>query len=191
MGLSSLAMSWLLVVLIVSIIVGVARGGKLANVSEIYARGWVLLFAAFAMQLLANMLPADETRWAIGLILTSYVALLVTVWLNRLLPGTLIAGIGIAMNFVVIAWNRGMPVSTEAIRLAGGSGEPLLDAKHVLLDGQSALPFLADIIPLPGTVISLGDVILGVGIGIFIEHQLRQPRPLFRKASRTDPGSAY
>jgi hypothetical protein len=184
-------MSWLLVVLIVSILVGVARGGKLANVAEIHARGWFLLFLAFGMQVFANALPEGEINWAVALILTSYVVLLVTVWLNRALPGALLAGIGIAMNFIVIAWNRGMPVSTEAISLAGGSPDTPLDAKHVLLDSQSAMPFLADIIPLPGTVISIGDVLLGVGIGIFIEYQLRQPRPLFRKASRTGPGSAY
>lgn len=184
-------MSWLLVVLIVAILVGVARGGKLANVSEIYARGWALLFLAFGMQVVANILPIGEIGLAVALILTSYVVLLVAVWLNRMLPGALLAGIGIAMNFVVIAANRGMPVSTEAIRLAGGSADTPLDAKHVLLDADSALPFLSDLIPLPGTVISLGDVLLGVGIGVFIEYQLRQPRPLFRKASRTEPGSAF
>ena len=47
-------MSWLLVVLIVSILVGVARGGKLANVADIYARGWALLFVAFLMQVVAR-----------------------------------------------------------------------------------------------------------------------------------------
>ena len=183
-------MSWLLVVLVVSIVVAVLRGGKLANVSEIYARGWLLLFLAFGMQFAANLLPQGQTNWAVGLILTSFVALLVTVWLNRTLPGTALAGAGIGMNFVVIALNRGMPVSTEAILLAGGAADAPLDAKHVLLTTDSVLPFLADIVPLPGTVISIGDVLLGIGIGIFIEHQLHQPRRLFRHASRTEPGSA-
>ncbi len=184
-------MTWLLAVLVVSVVIGVARGGKLANVSEIYARGWVLLFLAFGMQWVATLLSADSGRLATALILVSYVALLLAVWLNRRHPGAMLAGIGVAMNFLVIAVNGGMPVSEEAIVLAGGSAGASLDAKHVLLTAESRLPFLADVIPLPREVISIGDVLLGVGIGVFIEYQMRRPRPLFRKASRTEPGSAY
>lgn len=184
-------MTWLLAVLVVSVVVGVLRGGKLANISEVYAHGWALLFVAFGLQFAATLLPDESKRVATTLILVGYVALLVAVWLNRRFPGTLLAGIGIAMNFLVITLNRGMPVSREAMVLAGGTADMPLDAKHVLLTGDSALPFLADVIPLPGSVISIGDVILGVGIGVFIEYQMRRPRPLFRKASKTEPGSAY
>lgn len=184
-------MTWLLAVLVVSVVIGVTRGGKLANASEIYARGWALLFIAFGMQVVGSLLPNDAARLATTLIMLSYVMLLVTVWLNRRHPGALLAGMGVTMNFVVIALNRGMPVSQEAILLAGGSGDATLDGKHVLLTAESWLPFLADVIPLPGEVISVGDVLLGIGIGVFIEYQMRRPRPLFRKASRTEPGSAY
>ena len=183
-------MTWLLVVLVVSVVVGVVRGGKLANAAEIHARGWFLLFVSFGIQIAALFLPDSARGLATTLILTSYVSLLAAVWLNRRHPGALLAGIGITMNFVVIALNAGMPVSTEAIALAGGSTDVALDAKHVLLTAESSLPFLADVIPLPGEVISIGDVLLGVGIGVFIEFQMRRPRPLFRNASRTEPGSA-
>jgi hypothetical protein len=184
------AMTWLLAVLVVSVVVGVARGGKLANAAEIHANGWVLLFVAFAIQIGALFLPDRARGLATSLILASYAALLAAVWLNRDHPGALLAGIGISMNFVVIALNGGMPVSVEAITLAGGAVDLPLDAKHVLLTADSSLPFMADVIPLPGEVISIGDVLLGVGIGVFIEFQMRRPRPLFRNASRTEPGSA-
>jgi len=65
-----------------------------------------------------------------------------------------------------------------------------LDAKHVLLDGSSRLAFLADIIPVPRSVISLGDVLLAVGLGVFIEDQLQQPLRLFRHRVQGIPGSA-
>lgn len=183
-------MSWLLAVLVVSIVVAVARGGKFANLAEIYARGWGLLFFALGMQVGAGFLPDDDKTAAMTLILGSYVLLLAAVWLNRSHPGSALAGAGIGMNFVVIAANRGMPVAQEAIVIAGGSTSAPLGAKHVLLDASSALPSLADVIPIPGAVISVGDVLLGVGIGIFIEYQLRRPRRMFRKAARTEPGSA-
>ena len=123
--------------------------------------------------------------------LASYLPLLLFVWLNRSFAGMWIAGIGILMNFTVIAINTGMPVSEEAVMLAGGGGgELVLDAKYVLLDQATRLPFLADIIPLPGSVISLGDVFLAIGAAVFLEDQLRQPVRLFAHGVQGEPGSA-
>lgn len=182
------AMTWLIAVLVVSVVVSILRGGKLSNLPDIYARGWWLLFIGFGMQIVATFV--DSSRIAVTLLLTSLVVLLVMVWLNRSAPGMWIAGIGLLMNFVVISLNNGMPVLPEAIRLAGGSGDVVFGAKHVILDESTRLPFLADVIPLPGSVISLGDVFLAVGLGVFIEDQLKQPLRLFRHRVPGVPGSA-
>jgi hypothetical protein len=125
------------------------------------------------------------------LVLASYVPLLLVVLINQRLPGMWIVGVGILMNLTVIALNNGMPVLPEAFVLAGGEiGNLQLDAKHVLLDHSSRLPFLGDIIPMPGSVISMGDVLLAVGLGVFVEDQLRQPLRLFRRGAQGIPGSA-
>lgn len=181
-------MTWLIAVLVVSVVVSVMRGGKLSNLPDIYARGWWLLFIGFGMQIVAN--ATSSARLAVALLLTSYVILLVMVWLNRSEAGMWIAGIGLLMNFIVISLNNGMPVLPEAIRLAGGTSDVVFGAKHVLLDEASLLPALADVIPLPGSVISLGDVFLAVGLGAFIEDQLKQPLRLFRHRVPGVPGSA-
>jgi hypothetical protein len=184
-------MLWLFVVIAVSIAVSLLRGGKLTNLSEIYARGWWLLFLGLAMQTAANFVSTSQREIAVWLVLLSYAPLLVVVLLNQRLPGMWIVGVGILMNLTVIALNNGMPVLPEAYELAGGKvGGLHLDAKHVLLTGNSALPFLADIIPMPGSVISLGDVLLAVGLGVFVEDQLRQPLRLFRHRVQGIPGSA-
>lgn len=183
-------MTWLFAVIAVSIGVSLARGGKLSNLSEIYARGWWLLFVGFGMQIAANYVPAANREIAVWLVLLSYLPLLLVVALNQRLPGMWISGIGILMNFTVIALNNGMPVLPEAIRLAGGDAGMALDAKHVILTSESHLPFLADIIPMPGSVISLGDVLLAVGLGVFVEDQLHQPLRLFRHRVQGLPGSA-
>jgi hypothetical protein len=183
-------MTWLLAVIAVSVMVSLARGGKLSNFSDIYARGWWLLFVGFGMQIAANYIPATNREIAVWLVLLSYLPLLLVVALNQRMPGMWITGVGILMNFTVIALNNGMPVLPEAIELAGGDAEMALGAKHVVLDGTSHLPFLADIIPLPGSVISLGDVLLAVGLGVFIEDQLQQPLRLFRHRVQGLPGSA-
>ncbi len=183
-------MLWIGLVLVVSIVVSLARGGKLSNLGVIEVRAWWLLFIGFGMQAVANNLPASNSGLAVTLLLASYALLVLVVWLNRAEPGLWIAGIGILMNFTVIAANQGMPVLVEAIEVAGGSPDIALDAKHVLLDDGTRLPFLGDVIPLPGSVISLGDVFLAIGLGVFLEDQLRQPVRLFRHRVQGVPGSA-
>lgn len=184
-------MVWFLVVFGLAVVVSLLRGGRISNISEIRLRGWWLLFVGFGMQIAAGFLDSDRSDLATGLVLLSFVPLMAVVWLNRDEAGMWIAGIGILMNFTVIAINGGMPVMPAAVELAGGSAESLeLNAKHVILTADTALPFLGDIIPLPGSVISLGDVFLAVGLGVFIEDQLKQPKRLFRHRVQGAPGSA-
>lgn len=185
-------MLFLVIVLAVSVIVSLFRGGKLANLPDIYARGWWLLIIGFGLQIVANLLDESQHDLAVALVLISFLPLLIVVALNRNAPGMWIAGIGVLMNFTVIAVNGGMPVLPEAVELAGGDAGSLaaISAKHVLLDSTTRFPFLADIIPLPGSVISLGDVFFAIGLGVFIEDQLQQPLRLFRHRVQGIPGSA-
>ena len=60
----------------------------------------------------------------------------------------------------------------------------------MILDESTRLPFLADIIPLPGAVLSLGDVFLAIGIGAFLEDQMRKPLSLFAHGVTGVHGSA-
>ena len=182
-------MLWFIAVFVLAVVVSLLRGGRLSNFTEIRLRAWWLLFVGFGMQIAAEFV--DNSDVATWLVLLSFLPLMAVVLLNRDEAGMWIAGIGILMNFTVIALNGGMPVLLEAVELAGGSAEGLaFDAKHVLLTDDTRLPFLADIIPLPGNVISLGDVFLAVGLGVFIEDQLKQPKRLFRHRVQGAPGSA-
>ena len=85
----------------------------------------------------------------------------------------------------------------EAALAAGGYLEGLTlegSYKHVALDAGTYLSFLADVIPVRlfglGNVISLGDVLLAVGLGAFLEDELRQPVRWFKHGQRTEGGSA-
>ena len=100
----------MLLVIAVAMLVGWIRGGKLGNLTEIRVRVWWMLLIGFGLQLIAGFLPADQHDLAVGLILVSYLPLLLFVWLNRAMNGLWIAGIGILMNFTVIVLNSGMPV---------------------------------------------------------------------------------
>lgn len=192
-------MLWLALVLFVAMSVAVLRGGRLTNLADIRLGWWWLLPLGFAMQAASAFLP--ERSWSepvgVGLVLFSYVPLLVLVVRNRARPGLWLAGLGVLMNFTVIALNGGMPVLEEAALVASGfspSAGMAGSFKHLPLDETSRLAFLADVIPLRlfgrGQVISLGDVFLAVGLGLFLEAELRRPVRWFKPGVRLKGGSA-
>lgn len=189
-------MAWLASVLFIAIAVALLRGGRFGNLADIRLRGWWLLAVGFGLQAVTNFFPAQAgwSRLAVTLILLSYVALVTLVWINREQPGMWLAGIGVLMNFSVIAANGGMPVLSEAAQIAGAVGDVSFeqDHKHVMLGPTTRFSFLADVIPLPflRQVISLGDVFLAVGLAQFLEDQLRRPVRWFKHGVTGQAGSA-
>jgi hypothetical protein len=192
-------MLWLSLVLFVALAVAVVRGGRLSNLGDIRLRLWLLLPIAFAMQAVTAFIPNRGWTAALGfwLILMSFLILLLVIVANKDRRGMWLAGIGVAMNFVVIALNGGMPVLEGAAVVASGfeSGLNLVaDIKHVPLDEGTRLAFLTDVIPLrlvgQGQVLSLGDVFLAVGIGRFLEAELRRPVRWFKPGVKLTGGSA-
>lgn len=194
-------MLWLALVLFLALTIAVLRGGRLSNLGDIHLRMWWLLPLGFLLQIATAWLPRSAP-WAetagLALILTSFVPLLVLVILNRDRTGMWLAGVGVLMNFSVIALNGGMPVLTEAAEAAGGfAGEAVsveASYKHVILDASTRLAFLADVIPIrmfnQGQVVSLGDVFLAVGLARFLESELRRPVRWFKRGARAQAGSA-
>jgi hypothetical protein len=191
-------MLWLAMVLFIALTISVLRGGRLVNLGDIELRAWWLLMIALGLQLGTGFLPGAGDAVGLAMVLTSYALLMLLVWLNRAKPGMWIAGIGVLMNFMVIAINGGMPVLAGAAEVASGFtvSQPDLSGsfKHVLLDETSRLTFFADVIPLRlagiGEVISVGDIFLAVGLGAFLEYELRRPRRWFKKGARAQAGSA-
>jgi hypothetical protein len=188
------------IVLFLSLAVAVLRGGRLTNLGDIELKAWWLLPVGFALQVATDWLPAEQ--WAQGvalaMVLVSFGLLMIMVILNREKSGMWLAGLGVLMNFTVIALNGGMPVLAGAAEVASGFTVTTPDLsgsfKHVVLDESSRLTFFADVIPLRiatiGQVISLGDVFLAVGLGRFLEHELRRPRRWFKRGAHAQAGSA-
>lgn len=193
-------MLWLAIVLFLSLAIAVMRGGRLTNLGDIQLKAWWLLILSFGLQAATPLLPDADWSEAAGvaMVLVSFALLMVLVILNRNQTGMWLAGLGVLMNFTVIALNGGMPVLSEAAEVASGFtvANPDLSGsfKHVVLDESSRLTFFADVIPLRlvgiGQVISLGDVFLAVGLGRFLEHELRRPRRWFKRGASAQAGSA-
>lgn len=193
-------MLWLAIVIFLALAIAVLRGGRLVNLGDIELRAWWLLFIALGLQIGTRFLPDEDwSEWTgVAMVLTSFVLLMALVLMNRSKQGMWIAGLGVLMNFVVISANGGMPVLAGAAEVASGFtvANPDLSGsfKHVLLDENSRLTFFADVIPLRlvgiGEVISLGDIFLALGLGVFLEHELRRPRRYFKHGAQAQPGSA-
>lgn len=192
-------MVWLGLILFIAIAVALLRGGRLTNLADIELRYWWLLPLGFLMQAASGYLPDSDSAHTIGvwLILTSYLPLVTVVIANRSRTGMWLSGLGIMMNATVIALNFGMPVMTEAAQIAGGFTDNISlahDYKHVLLGPSTRLVFLGDVIPVRlfglGQVISIGDVLLAVGLGRFLESELRRPIRWFKTSASSASGSA-
>ncbi|MDF1515730.1 MAG: DUF5317 domain-containing protein [Anaerolineae bacterium] len=138
--------------------------------------------AAFIPQVLSFFLPLTRTRIpdsAVALsLIVSQLMLLAFVWLNRKQRGFWALGLGLALNFLVIAANGGwMPISPQTLlRLHPEMhldnwtiGERLGASKDIVLPFSSmALPMLADRIVFPpffsrGLAYSLGDMFIALG----------------------------
>jgi hypothetical protein len=170
-----------LLAVLCGIVLGYARGGRLRDLAQVPHRLLILVWLALAMQIGLGFFPGlmkhAELRFSI--VLSSY--FLIAAWLiinmrDARTPrlGIFLLTTGWFLNLLVIAANGGMPVSRAALKEAGM--DPDVDAgghtlfKHVPASDDTSLYFLADVIPIRplGKVISVGDIVLILGITIFI-----------------------
>jgi len=184
-------MSPVLVVIAAAILVGLLAGGSLRNFEHLRVHRWALAFVGLALQIVPVPAVSGVPIWGVGagMLVTSYVLLLVFLTANRWIPGAAVMAIGLLMNLAVVAANGGMPVNARAIEAAGGSTAELATrsgAKHHLMIDDDVLSPLGDVIPIPppaGVVLSIGDVLLYAGIAWFVIQVMRgrsreNPRPI-------------
>jgi hypothetical protein len=181
------------VVLVASIGVGWLAGGHVRNLGHVQLRMTWLVFASVGAQLVLGLVSG---RGDVGepmvrfLLAISHVLLVAFIAANRYLPGMLLVLMGTGLNALVIVANGGMPVSPDALVTVGGAPD-VTPGKHQLLTEGTALPLLADVIPLPvlGTVVSVGDIVLAAGVGLLVVGLMRRfpPRPGRRLRPRPVP----
>lgn len=187
----------------IGLMLGLGLGGGVRPFGEVRIRLWPLALIGLALQgVPVPRLEGELGRWLPAATLVfSYVLLLgvsVANWRSR---GFLLIFLGIALNVAVITVNRGMPVSSDAIRHAGGSEEDIADVPrelgekhHLRSEGDRLVP-LADVIgvaPPFRVVVSVGDVIAYVGAAVFLasvtlSRQYRWPPGSTRETSHRVP----
>src|SRR3972149_5036621 len=136
-------MLWMAIVLFLSLAIAVLRGGRLTNLGDIELKAWWLLLVGFGLQVATGRAPG--ATWTGGaapaMVLASFGLLMILVILNRSKSGMWLAGLGVLMNFTVIALNGGMPVLIGAAEVASGFTVSVPDLsgsfKYVILDESS------------------------------------------------------
>lgn len=160
--------------------IAVRRGGSLEALASTEFAWTSLLFVALLVQITADLWGrfTPATVEAAVLVLT-YAAVAFFLALNRHLPGMLIAAVGMSLNAIVIVLNGAMPVSLWAARIAGLELKGDLGVKHEVAGPHTVLGFLGDIIPIPMTlqVVSIGDVVMAVGIALLVYRQTLRRSP--------------
>lgn len=181
-----------LIAAVVAVVVGLVRGGSLQTLADTRFRAPLLLLVGVVVQL---ALDFWDPGWltdgiAVAVLLFSNVLVAFFIFFNRALPGMLLALLGLALNVAAISANGAMPVSPQAAARSGATTS-VGDAgiKHEVLDAETVLPWLGDVIPVPGLglVLSAGDVLLAGGIGWLIYARITSTRQR-RAASGTASG---
>src|SRR5487761_2735021 len=94
----------ILLSVVLGVVIGLARGGRLVNLERLDLRyGW-LIVAAVVVQLAAAQLAARDATVALsvigGLFLVSNLVVLVVLWSNRAISGVLVLGLGLLLNLI-------------------------------------------------------------------------------------------
>ncbi len=160
---------------------GFLSGGTLGGLAGTRLRGESTLVAlVLATALLPRLFDQAPARWHPALLAVWAVGIGVLVWLSWLnlrTPGIGVLGAGLTSNAAVILANGGMPVD---LRGAGDTAAALSErlaasAFHVAAGPSTRLPILGDVMPLPGLglLVSVGDVLMLVGVVAFIVWAMR------------------
>lgn len=169
--------------LVPGILIGWLRGGRLGNLARINLTGWPFILTAVLLQT-AILLDFKTSAFLLKsfypyLYSLSLLILLMFFIIHKNERALVVAGLGIALNMLVITANGGkMPVDSSRLSLeaaealASGENSPL----HQPLDSETRLALLGDRITVPystNRLLSFGDIIIGVGLAIFIQGQMR------------------
>jgi MFS family permease len=165
--------------ILLALIVGAIAGGGLPRLADLKLRWTILLVVALGLRLAAGLsretgIGADiPVGWVY---IASYGLIFAWLWQNWRVPGLQIAAVGIGANLTAVLLNAGqMPIWSAAFFTAGFTESELVnDPFHFILRAESVGQFVAqgglfgDVIPLPipviRDVVSLGDVLLALGI---------------------------
>jgi len=174
-------------IIIISIIIGLLRNGKLSSLSQISLKRIELIVLACLIQAGLIFLEPKKVKFILDyssyMLIFSYIVLLLAVWYNKKLEEIKFIALGIIFNFIVIVVNGGhMPVLLSSLYKAGLNDFALVLKEgtyvtHTLITEKTLFRFLADVIPLSPpfpdpSVVSVGDFLMFYGVFSLIQNAM-------------------
>lgn len=177
----------LFLVLALSLVIALVRGGKLDYLAQLNFRWTGLILAGFLIQVLIFsdfwQGNSDTSPLTPFVYLLSLVILLVALGINFRLPGLPLMTLGFGCNFLAIAANGGyMPSLNSAREVAGrvtlAAGQ--IVSNSIGVGPETRLVFLGDILAIPHdfifpNVFSIGDALIAAGAFILIQKVMVKP----------------
>jgi len=173
---------------LLSLAIGLLRGGSLSNLARVDLRGLWLAYAPLVVQLALFLF--EPVRYYLRDLVPylhslTYLFVFAFVFVNSRVPGTKLMGLGAVCNTLAITLNGGyMPASSTA--LAGAGMLPVLRALAagpcnntvLIVSGRTMVWFLGDVFFIPPpfptpNVFSAGDVLIALGCFVFAQAALR------------------
>lgn len=191
-----------------ALVVGALAGGGLPRLADLRLRWVAVLGLALALRIAAMLLGRTDAGadlplgWAF---VVAYLLLFLFLGANWRVPGLQVAAVGIGLNTLAVMLNSGrMPIWAGAFQAAGFEPGALAnDPFHFLLASGSVADFVSrggifgDVVPLPipiiRDVVSIGDILLAIGIFWAIVYSMTRPEAPLRAGLTfaTRPGDPF
>jgi len=183
----------------VALVVVLVTRGSFSQLFRLPIQSIWMVLVALAIQILLAFVDIPANRLddlGFGLVMASYAFLLAFCFVNLRISMMWVIGAGIALNALVIGLNHGMPTRDNEVTTRSGRTieEPIeRTAKHRPESGDDLLPFLGDRLQVPAPideVISIGDVVIGLGIilvcyeGSRVRRRRRSSSPRSERTAR-------
>jgi hypothetical protein len=177
-------MAFYVATIFLALLVIIATKGSFRRLGRVTFHLLWLLFVALAIQIVLEFVTFPKARiddLGFGLLLLSYTLIFGFCFANRNVKGMTIIAIGIALNVLVITLNQGMPTKDDVVTRGGREVHQPIErtVKHRPEQEDDLLPFLADVLTLPGVPnqqFSIGDIVMGLGIVDLCFEASRRPR---------------
>lgn len=181
----------ILIVCILGIGVGLLTGGRFQSILHKHFRMKPVLVLSLVCELLLASPAIDD--WLrqlnyyptirVSAVIVQYGLIILFLAVNRMKPGFLLVMAGSLMNALVMIANGGQMPIGRAILTFGEQAAAKIDLSphYFLASGAEPLLFLGDIIPCWIYMISVGDIVISLGLfifGIYLPKKITRQRTL-------------
>ena len=173
---------FILYALPVGFVLGLLLGGRASGLASIHFRWAILAVLGFAVQV---VLFSERVSAAVGdagppIYVLSTGLVLVAVLRNLAIRGMAVVALGATSNLVAIVANGGYMPADPAAAAEFGRGAQAAYSNSRIIEAPALAP-LTDVIALPRwlpftNIVSVGDVLIAVGIAIVIAAAMRAGR---------------